>query len=186
MPGYLEGNVLGADRPLPSIYRTEETDMAGLAGVLRRTLDLGYAHHIGRLMATGLFALLLAVRPEEVHRGHLAVYVDAVEGVELPNVIGMSRHADGGFKASKPCVATWKHVQRMGNACRSCRFGPAKATGAEACPFTTLHWGFLARHRAFLSKNARMLLQAKNLDRLPAEVPRAIRRRAASLRAVRE
>lgn len=183
MPGYLAENALGADRPLPSFYWTGETEMACLAGVLRQTLDLGYAHHIQRLMVTGLYALLLGVRPEEVHRWYLAVYVDAVEWAELPNVIGMSQHADGGFMASKPYVATGKYLQRMGNACRSCRFDPAKATGEDACPFTTLYWDFLARHRAFLSKNVRMLLQVKNLDRLPAETLREIRRRAASLRA---
>ena len=183
MPVYLEENALGADRPLPPFYWTGETEMACLADVLRQTLDLGYAHHIQRLMVTGLYALLLGVRPEEVHRWYLAVYVDAVEWVELPNVIGMSQHADGGFMASKPYVATGKYVQRMGNHCRSCRFDPAKATGEEACPFTTLYWDFLARHRAFLAKNARMLLQLKNLDRLSAETLREIRLRAMSLRA---
>ncbi len=183
MPEYLSENALGADRPLPPFYWTGETEMACLADVLRQTLDLGYAHHIQRLMMTGLYALLLGVRPEEVHRWYLAVYVDAVEWVELPNVIGMSQHADGGFMASKPYVATGKYVQRMGNHCRSCRFDPAKATGEEACPFTTLYWDFLARHRAFLAKNARMLLQLKNLDRLSAETLREIRLRAMSLRA---
>lgn len=71
----------------------------------------------------------------------------------------------------------------MGNHCRSCRFDPAQATGEEACPFTTLHWDFLARHWTFLAKNARMLLQLANLDRLPEETLREIRRRATSLRA---
>ena len=85
--------------------------------------------------------------------------------------------------ASKPYVATGKYIQRMGNHCRSCRFDPAQATGEKACPFTTLYWDFLARHRAFLAKNARMLLQLKNLDRLSAETLCEIRRRAAALRA---
>ena len=71
----------------------------------------------------------------------------------------------------------------MGNHRRSCRFDPAQATGEGACPFTILYWDFLARHRAFLSRNARMLLQVRNLDRLPEETLRGIRRRAASLRA---
>jgi deoxyribodipyrimidine photolyase-related protein len=182
MPEYLSENALGADRPLPPFYWTGETEMACLADVLGQTLSRGYAHHIQRLMVTGLYALLLGVRPVEVHRWYLAVYVDAVEWVELPNVIGMSQHADGGFMASKPYVATGKYLQRMGNHCRSCRFDPAMATGEKACPFTTLYWDFLARHRAFLAKNVRMLLQLKNLDRLPGETLREIRQRAASLR----
>ena len=183
MPGYLEENALGADRPLPAFFWSGETEMACLADVLRQTLDLGYAHHIQRLMVTGLYALLVGVRPVEVHRWYLAIYVDAVEWVELPNVLGMSQHADGGFMASKPYVATGKYIQRMGNHCRSCRFDPAKAAGEEACPFTTLYWDFLARHRAFLAKNARRLLQVKNLDRLSEESLREIRHRAAALRA---
>jgi deoxyribodipyrimidine photolyase-related protein len=183
MPKYLSENALGADRPLPPFYWTGETEMACLGDALRQTLSLGYAHHIQRLMVTGLYALLLGVRPAEVHQWYLAVYVDAVEWVELPNVIGMSQHADGGYMASKPYVATGKYLQRMGNACRSCRFDPAKATGETACPFTTLYWDFLARHRAFLAKNARMLLQVKNLDRLSDETLREIRQRAAALRA---
>ncbi len=52
-------------------------------------------------MVTGLFALLLGVEPKEVHEWYLAVYVDAVEWVELPNTIGMSQFADGGIMASE-------------------------------------------------------------------------------------
>ena len=81
-----------------------------------------YAHHIQRLMVTGLFALLLGVRPQAVHAWYLAVYVDAVEWVELPNTLGMSQFGDGGLMASKPYVASGKYIQRMGNHCKSCRY----------------------------------------------------------------
>jgi deoxyribodipyrimidine photolyase-related protein len=53
-------------------------------------------------MVTGLYALLLGVQPQQVHAWYLAVYVDAVEWVELPNTLGMSQYADGGLMASKP------------------------------------------------------------------------------------
>ena len=57
-------------------------------------------------MVTGLFALMLGVDPKQVHAWYLAVYVDAVESVELPNTVGMSQYADGGVMGSKPCIAT--------------------------------------------------------------------------------
>ncbi len=90
MPEYLSENALGAVRPLPPFYRTGETEKACLANVLGQTLDPGCAHHIQRLMVTGLYALLLGVRPVEVHRWYLAVCVDAVEWVEVSNVIGIT------------------------------------------------------------------------------------------------
>ena len=125
MPAYLEGSALGADRPLPGFYWTGETEMACLREVIEQTLNHGYAHHIQRLMVTGLYALLLGVDPIEVHEWYLAIYVDAVEWVELPNVVGMSQYADGGLTASKPYVATGRYIQRMSNYRRRCRFDPA-------------------------------------------------------------
>jgi len=78
--------------------------MVCLREVLAQTLRYGYAHHIQCLMVTGLFCLLLGVRPREVHAWYLAVCVGTVEWVELPNTLGMSQYADGGFLASKPYV----------------------------------------------------------------------------------
>ena len=40
-----------------------------------------------------------------MHEWFLAVYDDAYEWVETPNVIGMSQFADGGLMASKPYAA---------------------------------------------------------------------------------
>ena len=183
MPGYLERNALGAHQPLPRFFWTGDTEFNCLRHSLRQTLDLGYAHHIQRLMVTGLFSLLVGVHPKEVHGWYLAVYVDAVEWVELPNTLGMSQYADGGVMASKPYIATGKYIQRMSNYCQGCQFDPAQATGPKACPFTTLYWDFLARHQALLAKNPRMSLQVRNLARIAPEQLAAIGREATELRA---
>jgi deoxyribodipyrimidine photolyase-related protein len=182
MPEYAQRNALGADRDLPGFYWTGETDMACLRDAIGQTLDFGYAHHIQRLMVTGLYAMLLGVHPRQVHEWYLAVYVDAVEWVELPNVLGMSQYADGGVMASKPYAATGKYIQRMSNACARCRYDPAKATGEDACPFTTLYWDFLARHRRKLERNTRMSLQVRNLDRKSDSEVRTIRQRARQIK----
>ncbi len=182
MPHYVKLNALGADQPLPSFYWTGETDMACLRDALGQTLRLGYAHHIQRLMVTGLYALMFGVRPHEVHEWYLAVYVDAVEWVELPNTLGMSQHADGGLMASKPYIATGKYIQRMSNYCSGCRYDPAESTGPTACPFTTLYWDFLLQHEPAMQKNQRMAMQVRNLKRLDETKRDAIRAQATELR----
>lgn len=164
MPGYDQRNSFEADADLPQFYWTGETEMHCLRQAIGQTLQHGYAHHIQRLMVTGLFSLLLGVDPKQVHEWYLAVYVDAVEWVEMPNTIGMSQAADGGIMASKPYVATGKYIQRMSNYCSECCYDPAIATGDKACPFTTLYWDFLNRHQEKLVENNRMQLQLRNLQ----------------------
>lgn len=166
MPAYLEHNALEAHWPLPAFYWTGQTDMACLRDAISQTLAHGYAHHIQRLMVTGLYTLLLGVRPQAVHEWYLAVYVDAVEWVELPNTLGMSQYADGGLMASKPYAASGRYIQRMSNHCQGCRFRPDEKLGPQACPFTTLYWDFLLRHEKLLSGNPRMAMPLKHLQKL--------------------
>ncbi|PQA79773.1 cryptochrome/photolyase family protein [Limnohabitans sp. TS-CS-82] len=182
MPDYLERNAMQAHEPLPEFYWTGETEMACLRDAIQQTLAHGYAHHIQRLMVTGLYALLLGVEPKAVHQWYLGVYVDAVEWVELPNTLGMSQFADGGLMASKPYVASGKYIDRMSNHCKGCRFNPAQSTGETACPFTTLYWDYLIRHADTLAKNPRMLMQLKNANRLTSEEREAIALQAQSHR----
>jgi deoxyribodipyrimidine photolyase-related protein len=183
MPAYLERNALAATQPLPAFYWNADTDMACLRDAIHQTLRHGYAHHIQRLMVTGLYSLLLGVDPKQVHAWYLAVYVDAVEWVELPNTLGMSQYADGGIMASKPYAATGKYIDRMSNYCGGCRFNSARAIGSDACPYTTLYWDFLARHETSLQRNSRMAFQVRNLARLDAATRRAISQRAQAIRA---
>ena len=183
MPGFLDDNALDAQAALPDFFWTGDTDMACLRDALRQTLDLGYAHHIQRLMVTGLFTLLLGVRPREVHAWYLAVYVDAVEWVELPNVLGMSQYADGGRMVSKPYAASGNYIKKMSDHCAGCRFKPEVSVGPDACPYTTLYWDFLARHEACFARHPRTALQWKNLGRKSAVELAQIRAQATQLRA---
>ncbi|WEY37693.1 cryptochrome/photolyase family protein [Paraburkholderia sp. SUR17] len=184
MPHYREANGFEARLALPDFYWTGHTPMACMADAIGQTLNHGYAHHIQRLMVTGLYALLLGVDPQAVHTWYLAVYVDAVEWVELPNTLGMSQAADGGLMASKPYIASGRYIERMsaGSLCARCRFRPGERTGERACPFTTLYWDFLLRHDAQLRANPRMTMQLKNLTRITADERASIRARAAAIR----
>lgn len=152
-------------RPLPSWYWTADTHMNCIRQTVDDTMQLGYAHHIQRLMVTDMFGILAELNPREVEAWYLAVYVDAVEWVELPNVTGMALYANGGRFTSKPYVASGAYIKRMSNYCNHCKYKPELKTGENACPITTLYWYFLIKHYDALSRNPRTALMAKNLDR---------------------
>lgn len=156
MPDYVRRNDLGAHRDLPDFYWTGDTAMACVKACVEQTRELAYAHHIQRLMITGLFALLAGIDPAQVHEWYLSVYIDALEWVELPNTLGMSQFADGGMIASKPYAASGAYIQRMSNYCDGCSYDVSAKSGTKACPFNYLYWDFIARHRDRLKGNVRM------------------------------
>lgn len=164
MPEYAATNTLGAHRPLPAFYWTGQTDMACMAECIGATKRNAYAHHIQRLMVTGNFALLAGIEPAQIEEWYLAVYADAFEWVELPNVHGMVMHADGGLLGSKPYAASGAYINRMSDYCRSCRYDPKAKPGEGACPFNALYWHFLHENRVPLARNPRMALPYRALD----------------------
>lgn len=182
MPEYAEHNALEATEDLPKLFWTGETRMHCLSEVVGQLLEHAWAHHIQRLMVAGLFALLYGADPRRVNDWFVALYVDSVDWVTLPNVQGMSQYADGGILGTKPYIASGRYVDRQSDYCSRCRFDPKKASGEDACPFTTLYWEFLDRHRERLSGIRRMRFQVANLDRKADEEVAAIRARARRVR----
>jgi deoxyribodipyrimidine photolyase-related protein len=174
MPEYATRNALQAERPLPLWFWSGATDMRCLHVALTQTLQLGYAHHIQRLMVIGNFALLAGLNVKDVCDWYLAVYVDAFEWVELPNTLGMALHGDNGLMASKPYAASGKYIQRQGDHCKQCRYSPDRTTGEGACPYNSLYWRFIDGHRTTLQRNPRMSLVLKNWERKSEEEKRAI------------
>lgn len=179
MPDYADKNYFAADLSLPAFYWTGETDMHCLAEAITQTKEEAYAHHIQRLMITGNFAMLAGVAPAEVHEWYLAVYADAYEWVELPNVIGMSQFADGGLLGSKPYASSGSYINKMSNYCSSCRYDVKKKTGDGACPFNALYWDFLARNEDKLGQNPRLRNPYATWRRLSDDKRSAYRKSAA-------
>jgi deoxyribodipyrimidine photolyase-related protein len=130
-------------------------------------------------MVFGNFALLAGVDPLAFHDWHMAMYADAIDWVSLPNAFGMSQHADGGVVGTKPYIASGRYISRMSNYCSGCRYDPTRATGDDACPFTTLYWDFLDRHRDRLADNRGCAIPCRTWRRRRATNGRAIRQRAA-------
>jgi deoxyribodipyrimidine photolyase-related protein len=131
-------------------------------------------------MVTGIFGLLAEIEPKELEDWYLAVYIDAIDWAELPNVAGMALFANGGRFTSKPYIASGQYIRRMSNYCDGCRYRPEARIGNDACPFTTLYWHFLDRHEGMLAGNPRTSLMARNIARIPDADRAALRAQAAT------
>lgn len=172
---YLEGpryeslNALNHTNDLPHWYWTGNVEMRCLRECVGSVVKHGFAHHIPRLMVMGNFALLAGVHPKQVSDWFLGMFVDGVDWVTLPNALGMSQYGDGGIVGTKPYICGGSYIKKMSNFCSGCKYDPSMRTGERACPFTTLYWDFLMRHRPTLAKNQRISKVLGNIDRFSEE-----------------
>lgn len=181
MPQLKTANHFQHHNALPPWYWTGNTRMNCMHQCITQTLDNGYSHHIQRLMVTGMFGVTAQISPQQLCDWYLAVYVDAVEWVELPNTAGMALFANGGRFTSKPYVASGAYVKRMSNYCNGCAYAPDQKVGDKACPMTTLYWNFLDQHEAEFASNPRTALMVKNLQRMTDAQRQAVRERATQM-----
>ena len=167
--GYRRRNALQARRALPGWFA--DLDDAAvtarcLSDVLRSVRQEGWVHHIPRLMVLGNWALQRGYDPAALTDWFHTRFVDGYDWVMLPNVVGMSQHADGGVMATKPYAGGGAYIDRMSDYCRDCAYDPKVRVGERACPFTAGYWWFLDRNRDRLSANHRMAQPLRGLDRL--------------------
>jgi deoxyribodipyrimidine photolyase-related protein len=166
-PDYRENNQLGANRKLlPLFGDSNKTQMNCVKTIVSDIETRAWVHHIPRLMVLSNLALITGTNPQEFLDWMREVFIDASEWVMVPNVIGMGLHADGGAMMSKPYAAGGAYISRMGSYCKSCVYDPKLRVGDTACPFTTLYWDFLDRHKETFAKNHRMSQQVNGLKRL--------------------
>ncbi len=157
-PEMKEMNFFGFTKPLEPWWYTADWEKQDLpppvASALATVHRYGYNHHIERLMVLGNWFLLNEYDPRDVYRWFSALYVDAYEWVMVPNVMGMSQYADGGYTATKPYISGGNYLEKMGRWWGS----TAKARESE---FTELYWQFLANQYDALKSNHRMSLVLK-------------------------
>ena len=166
-PDYRNNNQLQATtKLLPLFTDPNKTQMNCIKQTVTDINDRAWVHHIPRLMLLSNLALITGTNPQAFLDWMREVFIDATEWVMVPNVIGMGVHADGGQMMTKPYAAGGAYISRMSNYCKPCVYDPKLRTGDTACPFTTLYWDFLDRHKETFAKNHRMSQQIFGLNRL--------------------
>lgn len=169
MPQYRSRNTRKSMRPLPQFFWTGDTKMNCLRQVITQVVDEAYSHHIQRLMILCNFATLSGLGPQEVNDWFLAMYVDSHDWVVTPNVVGMGMNADDNTIATKPYISSANYINKMSDYCAGCAYNPNERTGEEACPFNYLYWTFLKHFGKTFSRNPRMTMMLKNVDRIDAD-----------------
>jgi len=164
---YKNLNGLGATRALLPVFKdSSKTQMNCVKKVVEGVEQRAWVHHIPRLMILSNLALITGTNPQEFLDWMREEFIDAAEWVMVPNIIGMGVHADGGRLMTKPYAAGGAYISRMTQFCKGCVYDPKLRVGDNACPFTTLYWDFLDRHKEQFVKNHRMSQQVNGLKRL--------------------
>ena len=164
---YRNLNGLNAERPLLPVFTdSTQTKMACVSAVVSDVEKRAWVHHIPRLMVLSNLALITGTNPQEFLDWMRENFIDASDWVMVPNVIGMAVHADEGVLMTKPYAAGGAYLNRMTQSCKGCAYDPKKRVGQTACPFSTLYWDFLDRHRDEFARNHRMSQQVMGLNRL--------------------
>lgn len=149
-------NAWKLDEPIPNSFYNATTGIDPVDITIQRTLDHAYCHHIERLMILGNFMLLCDLAPDAVYQWFMELFIDAYDWVMVPNVYGMSQHADGGLMTTKPYISGSSYVLKMSDHKKGdwCRIWDA------------LYWRFVDRERAFFKSNPRMSVMVAQLDRM--------------------
>ena len=146
-------------RRLPGSFYDGTTGLEPVDAVIHRLVQHAYAHHIERLMVLGNIMLLCEIDPDEVYRWFMELFIDAYDWVMVPNVYGMSQHADGGLITTKPYISSSHYLRKMGD-----------FSEGEWCRiWDGLYWRFIDKHRDFFKKNPRMKVMIHQIDRMGRE-----------------
>ena len=149
-------NAWSLSRKLPASFYTGSSGIIPFDQSVKRVLKYAYCHHIERLMVLGNFMLLCDIEPNDVYRWFMELFIDAYDWVMVPNVYGMSQHADGGLMTTKPYISGSSYVLKMSDY--------AKGDWCEV--WDALYWRFVDREREFFSSNPRMRVMVGQLGRM--------------------
>ena len=95
-------------------------------------------------MVLGNIMVLCEIDPDEVYRWFMELFIDAYDWVMVPNVYGMSQHADGGLITTKPYISSSNYLRKMSD------FGE----GPWCAIWDGLYWRFVLQTQGVLHKES--------------------------------
>ena len=109
-------NFLNHNNKISRKFWDATTGIPPIDDCIKKIEDIGYLHHIERLMVMGQFFLLTMVKPDDVFDWFISlVSMDSYQWVMIPNIYGMIMYADGGFMMSRPYFSSSAYIKKMSN-----------------------------------------------------------------------
>lgn len=152
-------NYWGFTRKIPSSFWEGTTGIVPIDTVIKKVLDIGYCHHIERLMVMGNFMLLCEFDPDDVYQWFMEMYVDAYDWVMVPNTYGMTQFSDGGIMMTKPYISSSNYIMKMSD----------YKKGDWQLIWDGLFWRFMHVHRDVMGANKRLQLLLRTFDNMALE-----------------
>ena len=153
------GNFWNFDRPMPRAFYDGTTGIPPVDRVIHQLLEDGWCHHIERLMVLGNFMLLCRIRPDDVYRWFMEMFVDSYDWVMVPNIYGMSQFADGGTFTTKPYLSGSNYILKMSD----------EPKGSWCKIWDGLFWTFIGDYQPFFLKNPRLSMMARSWEKMSAD-----------------
>lgn len=146
----IAGNQFKAKRPLSNNWYTASTGIKGLDHEIRKAIDLGYAHHIIRLMVFLNIMVLTEVKPDAIYKWFMEVVaIDAYDWVMRPNLQMMSHYWPRATR--KPYISTDAYLDKM-----SSNYGGERGAWT---PLRALFYTWLQKHHKQLKGSAQVYLR---------------------------
>jgi deoxyribodipyrimidine photolyase-related protein len=149
-------NYWGFTRKIPASFWNGTTGIEPVDITIKKVLEVGYCHHIERLMVLGNFMLLCEFDPDEVYRWFMELFIDAYDWVMVPNVYGMSQFADGGLMSTKPYISGSNYLMKMSD----------YKKGEWQNVWDGLFWRFMHTQRDFFLQNPRLGMLVRSFDNM--------------------
>ena len=168
MPQYKQQNFWNHKKDLTESWYKGETGIPPLDGAIKESIELGYTHHINRLMIISNLMNLSGIDPNSIHKWFMEMYIDTADWVMVPNVYGMGTFADGGIFSTKPYICGSSYMLRMSN----------YKKGDWCDVVDGLYWNFIEKNINFFKTNPRLSLMVNALNKINPERKKLITEKA--------
>jgi deoxyribodipyrimidine photolyase-related protein len=157
-------NYLNHNNKLNNNWYTAHTNLYPVDHSIYTAFELGYLHHIVRLMVVGQFMLLCEIHPNEIYKWFMEFAIDSYDWVMVPNVYGMVGYNDGGATTTKVYISSSNYILKMSN------FKDYMAANGIKDDWIylwrALYYRFIHKHQALIKKNPRTRRMLWHMERI--------------------